>query len=298
MRLAACLSSTILILATPGLAAASSEASPSTCSSDSGWNDTARPAHIYGNTWYVGTCGISAILITTPGGHVLLDGATEKAAPMIEANIRALGFKVSDIRFIVSSHEHFDHVGGLAALQRESGAVVVAREPAASSLERGESEAADPQFGSLRPFPPVDDVRRIRNGESLALGGLTLTAHATPGHTSGSTSWTWTSCEAQICQDMAYADSLTAISSDAYLFSDEAKHPGSLAAFRQSLEIVASLPCDILMTPHPGASGMFERLGPAARESLIDPSACKRYSEKAGQRLDARLEKEKAAARP
>lgn len=275
-----------------------SAAQSAICQKDSGWNDPTRPAHIYGNTWYVGTCGISAILVTSEQGHILLDGATEKAAPMIEANIKALGFKVKDIRFIIISHEHFDHIGGIATLLRDSGAIVVAREPAASTLERGENESGDPQFGILQPFPAVANVRRIANGETLALGELALIAHATPGHTSGSTSWTWSSCESGTCQHMVYADSLTAVSSEQYLFSDEASHPGTLAAFRGSFETVANLPCDILMTPHPGASQLFERLGPGAPSPLVDPSACKRYADSARSRLDARLEKEKATTKP
>lgn len=271
---------------------------PSICSAESGWNDPARPAHIFGNTWYVGTCGISAILVTSEQGHILIDGATEQAAPMIEANIRALGFEPGDIRYIILSHEHFDHVGGIAALQQVTGAAVVAREPAAATLERGVNSPDDPQFGSLQPFPPIANVRRIGTGEVLALGELAFTAHATPGHTAGSTSWTWKSCEAATCQNMVYADSLTAISSDAYRFSDEVAHPGTLASFRKSIGTVAALPCDILMTPHPGASQLFERLGPAASASLVDQAACRKYSDNASLRLDARLKKERAADKP
>ncbi|HET9033988.1 MAG TPA: subclass B3 metallo-beta-lactamase [Dokdonella sp.] len=263
------------------------------CPDKPGWSDPARPAHIYGNTWYVGTCGISAILITSPQGHVLVDGATEKAAPLIEANIRALGFKVTDIRYIVSSHEHFDHVGGIAQIQKDSSAVVVAREPAASTLEHGKNDRSDPQFGVLDPFSPILNIRRIKDGEALSLGNLTLTAHATPAHTAGSTSWTWESCESGTCRRMVYADSLTAISADGYRFSDEQAHPGEIATFRKTLKAVADLPCDILMTPHPGASHLFARLGPGATQPLVDTTACARYAQGAGTYLDARLNREK-----
>jgi metallo-beta-lactamase class B len=263
------------------------------CAEKSGWDDPVAPARIHANTWYVGTCGISAILITTDEGHVLIDGATETSAPLIERNIRTLGFKVEDIRYILDSHEHLDHAGGIALLQRDSGAVVIAREPAASILERGENDLGDPQYGTLGPFPPIRNIRRINDGETLALGRILMTAHATPGHTAGSTSWSWTSCESTDCRHMVYADSLSAVSADGYRFSDEAAHPGVVAAFRSSFDAVAALPCDILMTPHPGASHLLARIGPAASEALVDPAACARYADNARSKLDTRLDKEK-----
>lgn len=274
--------------------ASSPLATPGPCPAKPDWNTPARPAHVFGNTWFVGTCGISAILITSPDGHILIDTATEAAAPAIEANIRALGFHVEDIRYILSSHEHLDHIGGLAKLQKDSGASVVAREPAATTLERGSNASNDPQFGNLGDFPPLSRVRRIADGETLSLGALRLTAHATPAHTPGSTSWTWTACEGETCQRIAYADSLTAVSAKSYRFSDEASHPGTLAAFRNSLKVVAELPCDILLTPHPSASRMFQRLGLAASERLVDGTACQRYAAKAGADLNLRLSSEQA----
>lgn len=269
-----------------------------TCPENAGWSDPARPAHIFGNTWYVGTCGISAILITSPESHVLLDGATEKAAPMIEANIHALGFKVEDVKYILSSHEHMDHAGGIARLQKDSGATVVTREQAATVLERGTNDRSDPQFGTLDDFSPINNVQRIRAGEALALGGSTLTAHATPAHTTGSTSWTWESCESGDCRKMVYADSLTAVAADGYRFSDEKAHPGVVARIRNAFETVAEMPCDILMTPHPGASDLLARLGPGGTAAIADESACARYAEAAGKYLDARLAKEATNSNP
>ena len=268
------------------------------CPADAGWNDPARPAHLFGNTWYVGTCGISAILVTTREGHVLIDAATEKAAPMIEANMRALGFRIEDIKYILGSHEHLDHAGGMARLQKDSGATVVASAAAATTLARGTNDRSDPQFGVLGDFPPVSSIRRIEDGDTLSLGELVLTAHATPAHTPGSTSWTWKSCESGDCRNMVYADSLTAVSANDYRFSDEQAHPGVVARFRTTFNIVAQLPCDILMTPHPGASDLMARLGPAATKPLVDSAACKRYAADASARLDARLAKERSTALP
>lgn len=285
-----------LLLAVLPLAGGPAAAAAPGCPADAGWDEPSPPYRLHGDTWYVGTCGISALLVTSPEGHVLLDGGTAAGAALIEANIRAAGFRVEDVRYIAGSHEHFDHAGGIAALQRASGAAVVAREPAARVLERGASDRDDPQFGVLEDMAPVPRVRRIADGEVLALGPLRLTAHATPGHTPGSTSWTWRSCEAGRCLDIAYVDSLTAISAPGYRFGDEAAHPGYLADFRRTLEKVAALPCDVLVTPHPAASGLWSRLGPGADRPLAHEGACRDYATQGRTRLDARLAREAAAA--
>lgn len=265
------------------------------CAADAGWNDPAAPRRIHGDTWYVGTCGISALLIASPEGHIVIDGATPKAGAQILDNIRALGFKPDDVRYILFSHEHFDHVGGLAELQRATGAPVLSREPAATTLQRGASDRSDPQLLELRPFAAVASVRTIADDEVVTVGPLALQAVATPGHTPGGTSWTWRSCENDDCRQIVYADSLTALSDKQYRYSDEAAHPGYVAAFRQSLAHVAGLPCDILITPHPSASRLWSRLDPGASEPLVDPGACRAYSETARKRLDARLAEEAAA---
>lgn len=265
------------------------------CAADAGWNDPATPLRIYGNTWYVGTCGISALLVTSPQGHILVDGATSQAAAQIVANIRSLGFKPEDVRVIVFTHEHSDHAGGLAGLQRATGAPVLSRAPAVETLKRGASDRSDPQLLELKPFPAVANVKSIADDEVVTVGPLALQAIATPGHTPGGTSWTWRSCEGDACRQIVYADSLTAISDDTYRFSDDAAHPGYTAAFRQTLARVGALPCDILITPHPSASRLWSRIGPGANEPLVDTEACRAYAQNATERLDKRLADEAAA---
>lgn len=258
-----------------------------------GWNDRAPPRKIFGNAYYVGTCGITALLVTSPQGHMLLDGATEPAGPAIAANIEALGFKLADIKFILNSHEHSDHAGGIAYLQRVTGAAVMAREPAVATLERGASDRGDPQFSVLEKFPPVANVQLLVDGQTVRTGELELTARATPGHAPGSTSWTWVSCEGSHCLHMVYADSLSAASDKTYRFSDHADY---LAAFRRSIDTVASLPCDILVSPHPLASELFARFD--GKAPLMGPDACKRYADGARTRLERRLQDEKNHGAP
>lgn len=261
------------------------------CAGREGWSDTAPPAKIFGNSYYVGTCGITAILIDAPGGLVLIDGATEEAAPSILANIRTLGFDPKNVRTLLASHEHLDHVGGLKALQDATGARVFARREAVQTLTSGEPEAIDPQRGAIPPFKGVTVSGEVKDGEALPIADIGLTLHATPGHTPGSTSWTWKSCEGGVCRTIAYVDSLSAVSADDYRFSD---HPDYVAMLRATFAKVPTLPCDILVTPHPGASNLFARLkGDAA---LVDPNGCRAYAASASKRLDERLAKEAGPA--
>ncbi len=272
-------------------AAPTGKALAAACVGRDGWSDPAPPAKIFGNTYYVGTCGISVLLIDTPAGLVLVDAATEEAAPSILANIRALGFDPKTIRYLLASHEHYDHVGGLKALQDATGAKVLARREAVATLTSGMPEARDPQRGAIEPFDGVTVAGELSDGEALPIAGLNLTLHATPGHTPGSTSWSWRSCEGDDCRTIAYVDSLTAVSADDYRFGD---HPDYVAMFRGTFAKVAALPCEILITPHPGASNLFPRL--AGEAPLVDANGCLAYAEGAAKKLDARLAKEAAAA--
>lgn len=280
-------------IALPAIAPANVPECPADASVMDGWNDRAPPRKIFGNVYYVGTCGITALLVTSSQGHMLLDGATEPAGPAIAANIEALGFKLADIKFILNSHEHSDHAGGLAYLQRVTGATVLAREPSAATLERGASDRGDPQFGALEKFPPAANVRLLPDDQTARIGDLALTAHATPGHAPGSTSWTWVSCESSRCLHMVYADSMSAASDKAYRFSDHADY---LAAFQRSIDTVASLSCDILISPHPLASDLFARFD--GKAPLMDSGACKRYADNARVRLEQRLQEEHSDSTP
>src|SRR5918996_1969456 len=116
-----------------------------TCKDWDEWDKPAPPVRIHANTYLVGTCGISAILITGTEGHILIDGGTETGADLIAANIRRLGFKLGDVKILLHSHEHFDHVGGIGRLQQLSGAQLVASSAAAKVFETGTAGLGDPQ---------------------------------------------------------------------------------------------------------------------------------------------------------
>ena len=261
------------------------------------WNAPQAPFHIYGNTWYVGPHGLSSILVDTGRGLALLDGDLPESAPQIEARIRALGFHIRDVKWILNSHAHIDHAGGIAALQRASGAQVLASAAGARELELGGADPGDPQYGSIPDYTPLKHVRVARDGETLHLGNVAITAHYTPGHTPGSTSWTWISCDGARCLRMVYADSLSAVSAPTFRFS---AHPRYLAGFRSSIATVAALPCDVLLTPHPGASGFWKRVerrnSAGSVAPLIDSGACREYAAAATEALDARLAQEHASS--
>lgn len=267
------------------------------CPSCAEWNAPQSPFKVYGNTWYVGTHGLSALLVTSPNGHVLIDAGLPESAPLIAANISSLGFQIKDVKLIVNSHDHFDHAGGLAELQRLSGARVGALAPSSSVLKRGNSEADDPQFGLLLPYPKVSNVFVIKDNEVLKIGDVTMTAHKTAGHTPGGTTWTWKSCENGRCLDMVYADSQTPVSADSFFYTRSKTYSTGVADFESGHRVLESLRCDILVTPHPDASALWQRV--AARDSgradaLVDSTACKRYAETARQRLAARIATEKS----
>ena len=258
------------------------------------WDKPAPPFQLMGNSWYVGTCGISSVLITGEDGHILIDSGVANAAPLVLANIAALGFDAKDIRFILMSHEHFDHVGAHAAIKEATGAQVVASAKAKPVLETGKVAADDPQAEAGHPdMVPVKVDRVVEDGEVLNLGNLQVTTHATPGHSPGALSWTWWSCtlpgEPPACNRFAYIDSLSAVSADDYRFTD---HPEMVRAFRTSIDKARMLQCEYLVTPHPSAGSMLDLM--SGEYGLYLHKGCGFYAERLSKRLDARLAKESA----
>jgi metallo-beta-lactamase class B len=249
---------------------------PKATSAQAAWSEPVAPHVVFGNTYYVGTKGLSAILITSPQGHVLIDAPLATNADLIEANIRKLGFRVEDIKVILNSHAHHDHAGSIARLAKDSGAVVRATPTGAEAMRVGGRYPADPQYDpGEKGYPAVEVTGDIVDGTVVTLGPLRLTAHITPGHTPGGTAWTWQSCEGTTCKNIAFADSLYAFASDTYRFSD---HLAYVAAYRKTFDRVASLPCDVLITPHPEQG---------------EGKTCATYAQAGRERLEERLTEEK-----
>ena len=271
---------------------------PIKCDSCDDWNKPREPFKVYGNTYFVGTDGLSALLITGNDGHILLDGALPQSAAVIDANIRKLGFKTQDVRLIVNSHGHYDHAGGIAALQRASGARVAASPSGADALKRGENTTDDPQYGfgkEANAFPPVENVEVISDNQVLRVGNIAITATFTPGHTPGSTTWSWQSCEGLKCLNMVYADSVSAISAPGFRFTDV---PARVEAFRNGIARLGELPCDIVISTHPSATNLDQKIKKRAELKGAGPDpfvdrGCKALAAAAMKGLEARIAEEK-----
>lgn len=264
------------------------------------WLTPQPPARIFGNTYLVGFGGLNIGLIRTSAGLILIDGGVPQGVRTVEENIRKLGFKPSDVRLILSTEPHFDHASGFAALERDTGATVVASPEAAAVLRAGQSGPDDPQMAWLPSYPPVPRVRIVHDKDQLHLGDVTVTARATPGHTPGSMSWTWRSCESGRCVSVVFGSSLRPLAAGSYRFSDPA-HKLALRGYRRTFDVVRSLRCDILLTPHPGQSGgdiKFARLQAGASPNpFLDPTACRTYADANEQALSELLRKEATAGR-
>jgi metallo-beta-lactamase class B len=251
------------------------------------WNQPQPPVRIAGDTWYVGTRGLSAILIRGDQGAVLIDGALPESAPLILANLAELGVTPGDVRLLLNSHAHMDHAGGLAELQRATGARLLLSPESAALAARGGLD--DLHFGDALPFQPVRADGRLKDGQVLRLGRIALTAHFTPGHTPGSTSWSWEETEGGQRLNLVYADSLTA---PGYRLVGHPRYPNIVRDFRASAARIAALSCRILLSPHPEFFGMADKLAAAGAGETLAFGAeprCGDYADRAGRRLDAQL---------
>lgn len=264
-------------------------ASPQTaCKSLDDWNEPTHPRRIYGNTWYVGTCGISVVLIATPQGHVLIDSAPEKAAAAVRQNILSLGVRLGDIKTILLTHEHHDHMGGVASMQKATGAKVLSRSNVVDVLKTGKNDRRDPQFNELAGFDPIANVHGFEDSSAIKMGNTQIQHIPMSGHAPGGSGWTWQECEKSICKNLVFADSLGSISDDTYRYSA----PNSLGvALKESSERLAKATCDILITGHGTASDLLARLD--GKKPLIDDKACASYAQAGALRLETRLQQEK-----
>ncbi|MEQ1496201.1 MAG: MBL fold metallo-hydrolase, partial [Novosphingobium sp.] len=202
---------------------------------------------------------------------------------------QGVGFDPKAIKWLLMTHEHFDHVGGMSTIQQTTGARLLVSPGAAKAMQTGKADPEDPQAALLARYPmaPARVDRVLRSGGSLTLGGTRFTMHANPTHSPGSASWTWQSCESGKCLAIAYADSISTISSDDYHFT---RHPERVEAARAGLRVIEALPCDLLLTPHPVSSNLLDRL--SGKAPLVGPRACIAHAANGSNGLAKRLERE------
>ena len=229
-----------------------------------------EPFRIAGNLYYVGSTGITSFLITGPEGHILIDGGYPETAPLIIGSIARLGFDIADVKVLLNSHAHFDHAGGLRELQKRSGAQLWVSEGDAPMIAAG--GAGDRSFGPLRHlrlgrFPAARVDHRFRDGDTIRVGPLALTAHVTAGHTPGCTSWSF---PVRHGDRELLAVSICSLSLLPFMsFVEPESYPGIRAGFERSFATLRSLPADIFLGSHGSFFDLHRKLG--ERASAADP---------------------------
>ncbi len=293
----------LLALLAPAAARADATPSPDTapfaCGQCEAWNAEVAPFGVHGDTDYVGVAGLSSLVLRTPAGLVLVDGGLPQSAPRIVEHLAARGLDIRDVRWILVSHPHFDHAGGVAALQRLSGATVVAPAAGLRAMRAGGVLPHDPQAGYApgNGYPPViGPTLALADGAVLDAGGVPITITHLDGHAPGGAAWRWPSCDAGGCTTLVYADSLSAVSTDDYRFT---AHPERVAALERTFARIEALDCDLVVAPHPAVGGLFEREAArraGERASLREPGACRAYAAGGRAGLARRLANEAANA--
>lgn len=256
------------------------------------WNKPFAPFTIIGNIHYVGTEGVSAYLITTPKGHILIDGILAQSVPQIVANIRTLGFDIRDVKYLLNSHAHIDHAGGLAGLQRASGAKMVA-----SAADRPTLEAGAIGFGPTKdmPFPPIRVDRVVGEGDTVTLGGIALTAHMTPGHTQGCTSWSMAVRGADGRPHAVFFHCSTTVAGQSLV---PESWPGMIAAYRATFAKLRAMKADVFLAPHDSFFGLeAKRVRQLAGDAnaFVDPEALQRVNDEMERAFEAELTRQKGA---
>lgn len=221
------------------------------------WKAPVPPRHVGGNLYYVGASGVSAWLITTPAGHILLDTGFEDTVPIIQRGVEQLGFRLADIKLILSSHAHIDHTGGHARMKALTGAQVVASAEDARLLASGGTDDFLAWPVEALRYTPVRADRIVADREAVTLGGTTLTAHLTPGHTRGATTWTMELADGGRTYPVVFFSSATI--NDGTRLLHNARYPGIAADLAASFARFRELPCDIFLAPHGGQFAMADK---------------------------------------
>ncbi|HYW52246.1 MAG TPA: subclass B3 metallo-beta-lactamase [Gemmatimonadaceae bacterium] len=228
------------------------------------WTDTIAPFRMIDNVHYVGSAGLSAFLITTPKGHILLDAGLPSNAPMVARNITRLGFALRDVRILLNSHAHYDHAGGLAALKRLTGARLFAMAGDTAALERGVYIGSESDASMRFPGVRVDSV--LTDGSMVTLGGVTLTANLTAGHSAGCTSWSM-----PVTSDGAKHNAIFFCSASvaANRLAPRPQYPGIVADYRRTFARLRAVDADVFLAPH---AELFDLRGKRGRIAAGRPN--------------------------
>lgn len=239
------------------------------------WNDRLAPFNIIDNVHFVGTHGLGVFLITTPKGHILIDGAMAQSVPLILDNVRTLGFDPRDIRYLLNTHAHYDHAAGLAGMQRASGATMIASAADKPYLEAGRIDRGP---SSVDAFPPVRVDRVVGDGDTVVLGGTTLTARLTPGHSPGCTSWTLMARDSKGVPRKVFVHCSASLGGQSLV--PEA-YPGMVANYRATFARVRGMQADVFLSNH---DIFFDLHAKRARQlagekdAFVDPSELARFN--------------------
>lgn len=234
------------------------------------WSAPVKPFRIAGNVHYVGTQGLAAYLITTKDGAILIDATLAQNAGQIERNIESLGVPLREVKLLLSDHAHADHVGAMAQLKRDTGARFLASEGDRWALENGRNQG-DNNYGVM-PFEPIPVDEVVHDGQTVRLGEVELTAHLTPGHTRGCTSWSMTVDDRGTPRRVLFLCSITVAGNT---LVGNKTYPGIADDYRATFAKLAALRADIVLTSHPEMAGVLER---AARrdagqaDAFIEPT--------------------------
>lgn len=242
------------------------------------WRGPLPPRHLLANIYYVGAIGVSSYLFTSPEGHILLDTGFEDTVPLIQKSVEQLGFKLTDIKIIISSHAHIDHVGGHALMKKLTGARVFASAADARVLESGGADDYIKWPKESILYAPVKVDRILADGERVTLGGTTLTVHLTPGHTRGATTWTTEAMADDKLQHVLFFSSASINAGTRLLHNP--LFPDFAPAFEKTFATLKALPCDVFFAPHGNQFGMLQKFSQLdtrpAPNPFIDPAGWKR----------------------
>ncbi len=262
------------------------------------WTEPFPAFRIAGNLYYVGSKGLANYLIATPEGHILINSDLEANVPLIRASIESLGFKFSDVKILLISHAHYDHCAGSATIKRLTGAKYMVMEGDVDVVESGGK--SDFQYASdpATLYPPTKVDRVLRDGDEVRLGDAVLTAHLTPGHTRGCTTWTMKVNDGSKPRDVVIIGSPNV--NPGYKLVRNTVYPRITEDFEQTFKVLKSLSCDYFLGAHGSyfnLEGKYARMKAGVATAFIDPAGYKEYVAEREQAFRRELRKQKAIPR-